>query len=345
MKKGAVWAGLVCVLLAGFILWDLFAHRKAEPYRTSDYLMDAYVTQTVYDGDAKAAADAVRELIHTEEAHFSRYLETSDIGRINASAGEPVAVSPETASLLSECRAFAAHFPELNGFALTIGSLVDLWGFGTDAPHLPNEDEIAAAVGRIGDDALTVSNQISLPLSAGRLDLGGVAKGYAAGHALSVYREFGVTSAVLSLGGNIAVLGQHPNGAPFEIGLRDPSGAEQELAGQFRITADCVIATTGGYERYFEENGVRYHHVLDPKTGYPADSDLLSVTVVSQNGGLADYLSTALFVGGKQAVLSHLDGEDYAVLAIGTDKMIYLSDCLRDCFTPEKGFALAEVTP
>ena len=168
------------------------------------------------------------------------------------------------------------------------------------------------------------------------IDLGGIAKGWTADQLREYARELGAERGYVSLGGNLMIIGERPDGDPFKFGLRDPQGDASTYLGTVTLEDGCTMATTGGYERYFEEDGIRYHHVLDPRTGYPADSDLLSVAVISKDGTLADYLSTTLFVQGLEAAKEAAGSEDYALVMVDQENNVWISGSLRGNFEPHE---------
>ena len=173
---------------------------------------------------------------------------------------------------------------------------MQLWGFGGE-PSVPDGDDIAALLPLVDMEQLELEDgHASLPAGMG-LDLGGIAKGYAADKLCALLGTYGVKSAMLSLGGNVSVLGTKPDGSNWRIGIRNPKDASG-IVGVVEAS-DCAIVTSGSYQRYFEADGKRYHHILDPDTGYPADGGLASVTIMTANGTRADALSTALFVMGE----------------------------------------------
>ena len=180
---------------------------------------------------------------------------------------------------------------------LTIAPLVDCWGWYEGNTAVPDAAALSQALSLVDGSGLTLNdNQASLSRSGMAVDLGGIAKGYTASHVAQMLSERGVSSALINLGGNVQVLGAKPDGSDWVIGIADASDPAAYL-GTLSVS-DCAVVTSGDYQRYFEEDGRRYHHILDPKTGYPTDNGLHSVTVVCDDGTLADGLSTALFVMG-----------------------------------------------
>ena len=322
---------------------------QAEPTVQTGFLMDTYMEQTTYDPspDAGEKLKQMFAFLSEFEGKVSMYRSDSEISDINSHSGVmPIAVSDEVFELLSRSRELSLQSE--GRFDITIGPLTRLWGITSESPAVPSEEEIKEArklvdAGKLVLDAENKTAKLDAPYMS--LDLGGAAKGYACDLAREKYRELGLTSCLLSLGGNIYSFGTKADGTAFVIGLRDPLGDADDIFGT--ITApDRVISTTGGYERYFEQDGKKYHHVIDPKTGCPAESDLLSVTVIAEEGLLADCLSTGLFVGGKETVLQNLDRTDFDVIAVDQEKNIYLSDGIRSKFQLNEGspYRLADST-
>ena len=203
---------------------------------------------------------------------------------------------------------------------------------------MPDPDTLADTLALVDWRALTVaeddaSARLEEPGMA--VDLGAVAKGFAAQRAADAIRAAGGTSALLDLGGNITVLGSKPDGADWRVAVKDPQDTERQLG--VVSLRDKTLSTSGGYERYFEANGITYHHILDPETGYPADSGLLSVTVVSSDPLLADALSTALFVAGRQAALDYWRSrDDFELILCGSDGVVTVTEGLTFAFRGEE---------
>ncbi|MDD2955896.1 MAG: FAD:protein FMN transferase, partial [Oscillospiraceae bacterium] len=168
-----------------------------------------------------------------------------------------------------------------------------------------------------------------------QLDLGGVAKGAAGDVAREIAEEMGIRSGYISIGGNVAVIGQRPDGRDFRFGVRDPRGDASEYIGTVSFPGK-TMATSGDYERYFVEDGKTYHHIIDPRTGYPDDSGLISVSVIAKDGALADYLSTALFIGGLEAALARSADPEFDFILVDKEKNVYISDGLIGEFIPNE---------
>lgn len=309
------------------------------------FAMDTVMTLTIYDSGAHA------DLVLSESCAEIRRLEDmlsvtapdSEIARLNQ--GDAGALSSETRSLLRSAMEIAAGTD--GAYDPTVYALMELWGFYDDDCSVPAEDALQEALAHTGYGSVSLKNgAITLPEGMG-VDLGGIAKGCTSEKVLEVMAAEGVASAIVSLGGNVGALGLKPDGSMWTVAIRDPSGAESDYVATLSLgqAEGCVYAvTSGAYERYFEQDGVRYHHILDPKTGYPADSDLLSVTVVSQDGTLADALSTALFVKGFDGAVdfwrTHMDAFEMVLVK---EDGIYATGGLT--VSAETAVQTLEVTP
>lgn len=254
----------------------------------------------VFGVRAQEALEAARREAKRLELLFSRFLEGSDVWRINAAAGGmPVAVSPETFCVLKH----AQELSRASGgcFDVTVAPLSDLWDYRRAA--VPAEDAIVRARELVAwrslelDDARRTA-RLARPGQA--VDLGGIAKGFAGDALMDVFRRHGIRSALSDFGGGVSTLGAKPDGSAWRVGIRHPR--ENALIGALSVTGRAVV-TSGDYERCFFADGVRCHHLINPRTGYPARSGLISVTVVADSGLIADALSTAVFVAGLDAGL------------------------------------------
>ena len=302
----------------------LFLFCGCQPGQTAlsrtDYLLDTVVTLTLYgatEGDLDAAFAEIRRLNDLLDA----YSPFSDLGWLQAAAGErPVAVSKETMELLT----FAKDLYGRTGGYLdvTVGPLIDLWDI-RNGGHYPAEGELSRALGLLGMDDLVLDEAKGtayLMRPGMRVDLGALAKGYIADKVKALLLDRGVESGVIDLGRNILLIGEKPGEAPFSIGIQSPTDAGKLL--RVLSLRDKSLVTSGTYERYFERDGVRYHHVLDPFTGFPADRGLLAVTVLSSSSLWGDGLSTACLLlgveGGRALIDSLPETEALFVLTDGT---------------------------
>lgn len=295
-KKRALLLALAAVVLIGALLFPWLRDRnRGQVWEQQIFAMDTVMTLTAYGPHGQAAVDQAVGELRRLDALWSVGNSDSEISRLNVRETERV--SAETAGLLERALEVSRETEGL--FDATIYPLVELWGFPTDHPHVPSETDIAAALPLVDSSQVELAEE-RVTLSPGqKLDLGGIAKGYASARVMEIFRANGVTSGMVSLGGNVQTLGTKVDGSPWRIGVRDPAGGASDYLGVLSVENQAVI-TSGGYERFFVENGQRYIHILDPRTGYPAQSDLQSATVISEDGALADALSTALYIMGSE---------------------------------------------
>lgn len=298
------------------------------------FAMNTYMTFTAYGEQAQAALDEVEVLIEKLESLWSVTGEESEIYRANHSSGQTVSVSEETAELIS----FALEMAQKTGGALdpTIYPVLTAWGFTTDSKQVPSSEQIAELLQNVGYDRIQLEDT-SLTIPEGmELDLGAVGKGYTADLVTEVLKEYGVESVVISLGGNIQVIGSRPDGSDWRIGIRAPW--EEGNLGVLEIS-DAAVVTSGGYENYFEDDeGNIYWHILDPSTGYPANSGLQSVTIIGKEGRLCDALSTALFVmGAEQAEAYWRENGGFDMLLVTDENEIILTEGIAGKFTLSGG--------
>ena len=271
--------------------------RTADP--RTEALMGTVCTVNAYEDGTKSLYDELFARLHEIDETFSVTIDSSEISAINKAAGErSVSVSPDTAYVVKTSLAFA----ELTGGAFdpTVGPLVKLWGINTDHARVPEKSEIDAALPLINwrDVSVTDDSTVMLKRRGMALDLGGIVKGYAADELTKILKARKVRRAIVDLGGNIFVFGKKKDGSLWRVGIKNPNDPEGAPAIVLNV-ANSTIVTSGVYERFFTENGVRYHHILDAKTGYPASSALLSSTIVCESSMAADALSTSVFVLGK----------------------------------------------
>lgn len=320
----------------------------AESETRTVYAMDTVMNLTVYGENAAAALESAEKELHTlDEAVLSRTAEGSELYALNTSNGETVECGAddilpaliETALTISDATDGA--------FDPTLAPVLDAWGFTKDERCVPSADELKELLSHTGCGKValekTADGWTVTLLDGAQLDLGGIAKGYAADLLRAQLEKEGVTSATLDLGGDVFVMGRKTDGSDWRIAVKDPADTESYLG--VVSAADKFIVTSGVYERYFEENGVRYHHILDPKTGCPAESGLVSVTVLCENGAWADALSTACFVLGPDGALALRDdladqGTDFELILVTDDGRVLYTDGLADAFTPndESGY-------
>ena len=278
------------------------------PSAPSDQLQSSFFcfdTACVVGGVmAQEQLDAAVARCQWFEEHLSRTREDSDVARINAAQGAPVVVEPETAELIARALAYGAESD--GAFDITIGAVTRLWDFHEGV--VPAPEQIAAALPHVDYRAVHVDEDactVTLDDPETALDLGGIAKGFIADTILDELEDAGVTSAFVNLGGNVKVLGAKPDGSPWRVGVRDPESDAESARSIARVTLEGgSVVTSGLYERQFERNGRRYWHILDPKTGYPVESDVVSATIVSERSIDGDGYTKPLFMMGAERALA-----------------------------------------
>lgn len=281
------------------------------------FAMDTYMEFTAYGENCVQAVDAAMEEVKRLDGLLSTGSPSSEVSRLNAAG--TLLVSEDTAELFS---AGLKLYEKTGGlFDFTIYPVMELWGFPTKEFRVPGEEEIREALKLVdasqteirteepssseaqtdsaGGDTDTMEGKgIRVTLGPGQqADFGGIAKGYTSARVMEIFREYGIGSGLVSLGGNIQALGVKTDGSRWNIGIRDPQGEQSDYIAVASV-ADCAVVTSGGYERYFEENGKRYIHIIDPRTGRPVEGDLASVTIFSADGTMADAMSTSLYIMG-----------------------------------------------
>jgi FAD:protein FMN transferase len=304
--------------------------RKPEtPIETSNVIMSTIVSQKIYGDNGNTAAAEATEKMRSLERMLSFFQPESEVSRINKSAGrDKVKVSPETYFILSK----SIEYSRLSdgAFNIMVGPLVKKWKVTGDNPVIPSDAEIKSLLLLIDyRDLILNKNELSARLSkkGQMIDLGGIAKGFAADEVLKIYRKHGIKSAILDIGGNISVLGFKPDGSTWAIGLQDPSKERGEYVCRINLH-DRSFSTSGAYERYFKKGGRIYHHIIDPKTGYPSKSDLLSVTIIGETSVDTDALSKAFILGLERGLKLVMKTANEAVF-ITADNKIHATEGLK----------------
>ncbi len=296
------------------------------------FAMDTVMSVTAFDGK-EGAAEAVQTLVDELDAALSRTREDSELSRLNSSAGTGGAVrlSDPVYRLLEQAAALSRRTK--GAFDPSIAPVMDAWGFTREENRVPGDEELRMLLPLVDTGALRLEEGTALlPASGMAIDLGAIAKGFAGDEASALLTtEYGVTSALVSLGGNITAIGKKPDGSGWRVAVRDPADAESYLC--ILTLSDKTVSTSGGYERFFEQNGVTYHHIIDPDTGYPAQSGLKSVSVVSSSGTTADALSTALFVMGEEDALAlWRASDDFETVLVRDDGTVLVTEGLENGF-------------
>ena len=333
----------IALALVGSALLLTAACGAQQPERRTIFAMSTVMDLQAYGPHAKAGLDSAQGEIERLEGLLSVTKETSEVARLNESGGAWQDVSPETGELLD----FSLDLGRKTGGALNIAlyPIVKEWGFTTGEYQVPQPERLAALL------AYTDESLVQYDPAAGRvlvpagmeIDLGAVAKGYAGDRAAQAMRDQGVTSAILSLGGNIVAVGAKPDGSDWTVAVQDPEDSAKVVCAL--QVKDQSVVTSGGYERYFAADGKTYWHIIDPATGYPADSGVISATVVGADGALCDGLSTAFFVMGAEKAAEYWQesGDDFDFLLVREDHTLWATQGLEGRFETRDDYAGADV--
>lgn len=312
---------------------DSQAGKSEEFIRSTNFLLNTVVTITIYDSEDEALLTGCMDLCKKYENIFSRTSAASELYQLNHRAlpqdegtSNTYTVSQELADLLSIGLDYSR---KSNGvFDIAIAPLTELWDFSSESPKVPDDAAIHEALTKCGLQGVSVNGQkVTLESPETAFDLGGIAKGYIADRIKDYLLSQGVKSATISLGGNIVCIGSKPDGTPFKIGIQKPFADRNETAAAVEIE-DKSVVSSGIYERFFEEDGILYHHILNPADGYPYQNDLIAVTIISDKSVDGDALSTTCFALGYEKGLEYIQTlPDVQAIFITEDyKLHYTSD-------------------
>ena len=327
---------IACAVLSFLLLLPACA-RRTDGVSATSFAMGSLITARVYTDEAAAGTvtNTVFKEISALDGRISATAEDSEIAALNR--GETVTLSPGTLEMLRDTLSLG---DSLGGqMDITLGAVTSLWGFSSDEPRVPAQDEIANALATRGAEKIVFAGDRVTLAPGQRLDFGAVGKGEACDIAKTVL-DTAPAPAVFSVGGTVLLYGLKPDG-PWTVGVRDPFGGANDSCAVYTFTPEdegdfCVVSTSGSYEKSFTENGKTYHHIIDPATGYPVETALISVTAVSRSGRLSDALSTALFVNGLNDVsLGWIDEYLIGAAFIFADGGVWVSDGLKDGFRLE----------
>ena len=298
------------------------------------FAMDTYMEVDAYgDNGEKAVAKAEKE-VNKLDSILSTGKSTSEISKLNKNKKQ--VVSADTMSLIKESVKISKETN--SAFNPTIYPLMELWGFTTKNYYVPKDNEIKPLLNHMDIDNIKIDeskNEVSFKDNKMKIDLGAIAKGYTSSKIIDIFKDNNIKSGMVTLGGNVQVLGKKPDGSLWKVGIQNPIG-EDEYLGVLQ-TSDKAVITSGGYERNFTKNGKTYHHILDPSNGYSANNGLTSVTIISSDGTLADALSTSLFVMGKDKPIDFYKKSNYDfdfILYTSNDKLI-ISEGIKDKFSSD----------
>lgn len=285
------------IFSAGCSAGSLFAPK---PYKETQFLMDTIIEITAYGPGSEAGTKAAFAEFKRINELTNRFDETSQVSKVNQAAGkEKVQVDPDVIAMLKLAR---SRSEQLDGaFDVTIGALTELWGIGHKEDFVPSDAEIQARLPLVNFRLLEIDDQantVFLPKAGMRIDLGAVGKGYANRKAVEALKAHGVKSALVNAGGDVRIIGKRPDGQPWRLGVQDPRNSEG-IAAKLSLSDWDVLETSGDYQRFFIKDGVRYSHILDPRTGYQP-REVASITIVANSENHVDILSTAMLVLGVE---------------------------------------------
>ena len=296
--------------------------------------MDTTMSLTAYGSNAERALEEASDEIARLDKCFSISASSGDIWTLNNK--KSATLSTDTATLLA--RAIEISGDTGGAFDPTIAPLMEAWSFTDKNYRVPSTATIQSLLAAVDAGAikLDADGHCSIPQNVS-VDLGAIAKGYTANRIMEIFSAHHVDHALISLGGNVQTLGTKPDSSAWRVGIQDPKQPNDIIATV--EVGECAVVTSGGYLRYFEENGVRYHHIIDPHTGYPANNGLLSVTIVTDDGTLADALSTALFVMGEADAIRYwrTHSKDFECILVSDDGRILATPSIATTLTLSSG--------
>lgn len=312
---------------------------EMSPISKTNFLLGTVVQISIYNRQDKTIIDkAIDRISEIESKMTINNAETSEIIALNNASGKnEVKLSSDTFYVVEKGK----QYSEMSDgkFDITIGPIVKLWNIGTPYAAVPEKNRLEETVGLVDYKKLNLnkeSQSAKLEEAGMKVDLGAIAKGYAADEAARILRENGVKNAIINLGGNIITVGGNPSGAPWRIGIQDPFNPRGDFLGVVSIK-DQTVVTSGTYERYFEENGKKYHHILDPFTGYPIENNLQSVSIITDKSIDGDGLSTSSLLLGLEEGMKLIESlENAEAIFITGDKKVYVSSGLKNNFKVTK---------
>lgn len=329
MKKSLVPVGimLLSVVLFVMVLLDM-TDSKLEQTTKSTVAMGTVITEKLYGkNDSDTAFGKIENTINALENKISMRIDDSDIGLLNKNL--EIECDEQLEEVLKLCDGVRVNS---NGaFDITMGRVTSLWKIGEDGARVPSDDEIKDALSFVDGEKVKCENGKVSIKSGQKVDLGAVGKGLACDKVKEMLDETDVNSAIISVGGSVLLYGENPTSDCWTVAIRDPRGDSSDTLGNLKLTSG-TISTSGDYERVLEKDGKTYHHILDPNTGYPADSGLISVTVVCDSGILSDALSTAVFILGREKGMTLLSEYSAEGILVDENKNVFCTSGLSDKF-------------
>lgn len=332
-KKWLINIALVVVLFIGFRLID--GNRSAQDTLVdkTNFIMGTVVNLSMYDDIDEDIFEGAFNTIRNVENTMSLNIEDSELNKVNNNAySKPVEISDQLSYVFKK----SIEYAEIsNGsFDITIGPISKLWSIGTDQAKVPKPQEIESVISKVNYKNIEIKdNQVKLSKDNMIIDLGGIAKGYAADQVVNYLKSKNIDRAIVDLGGNIYTLGSKDKDTPWTVGIQNPYNESRgDYLGLISVS-DKSVVTSGVYERYVEKDNKKYHHILSPFTGYPIDNELMSVTIVSDLSIDGDALSTAAFALGLEKGTQLVESlDDVDAIFVTKDKEVYITPKLKSSF-------------
>lgn len=309
-------------------LSSAYGSEREEASESEIFALDTAIGLKVYGSKREEVLKKLENRINELDELLSTGKETSEVSRLNRS-GKAV-LSKITANLVK--RSLEIYQKTDGLFDITIYPLMELWGFPSKNYKVPSDREIKEKLKDVGSDKIIfdeAGGEISFKNRGMEIDFGGIGKGYITDELVKILTEEKVESAIINLGGNVFGFKKKPDGSLWNVAIRDPNEPDKYMA--VIKLEDSAVITSGGYERYFEKDGVTYHHILDPRTGKPSNSNLKSVSIVSKDGTLADALSTSLFIMGEEGAAEYWkkNGNNFDIILMTKDNRLLISNNIK----------------
>ena len=329
---------VISLLIGIFLIFSLIgctnSKDDSKPLSKTEYFMGTVVTVTLYDNKSEKIIDKAFEEVKKIEQLVSINMDGTELDEVNNNSGiKPVKVSDDTYNIIKKGLEYSSL---TNGsFDITIGPLVKLWSIGLPEAKVPTLDEIKGALKYINYKDVEINDSektVFLKKPGMIIDLGGIAKGYTADVIAQTLKDEGVEKAIIDLGGNVYALGEKAENTLWRIGIQNPDQTRGEIVGSINVK-DKSIVTSGIYERFIEQDGVKYHHILSPETGYPYDNEIAGVTIISDKSIDGDALSTSVFSMGVAKGLEFVNSlPDIEAIFITKDHKVYLTEGSQEIF-------------
>ncbi|WP_242824193.1 FAD:protein FMN transferase [[Clostridium] dakarense] len=333
MRKKVVYIFMLTVLVVGLI-GCAKETKQSQPLSRTEIFMGTAVTIKIYDNQDEKIMDKVFKRVKEMEDLVSINKDGTELDRLNENAGiKPINVSDFTLEIIEK----GLEYSRLSngGYDITIGPLVKLWSIGLPEAKVPTEQEIKETIKYVDYSKVKINkskNEIFLAEKGMIIDLGSIAKGYAADEIAKLLKDEGVKKAIIDFGGNIYALGSKEKDKKWKVGIQNPFDERGNIVGSIKIE-DKSLVTTGVYERFIKEDETTYHHILNPKTGYPFETNIQGVSIIADKSIDADALSTLIFTEGLEnglKLIESLDGID--AIFITDKKEVFITDGIKNNF-------------